>query len=142
MLIMSIIGHGRQRAMTTVHGSIPRTRPGAARRLAPAVVPDLAYTPEVARETAHLYERVARVIFPVLPWRGAASGSPSGGSSVFPVLPWRGAAGGPASQAPANALRPLDDPDAPVAGDSVDAELPGEGPEDLSGPDDDDDLPE
>jgi len=81
-------------------------------------------------------------VFPVLPWRGAASGSPSGGSSVFPVLPWRGAAGGPASQAPANALRPLDDPDAPVAGDSVDAELPGEGPEDLSGPDDDDDLPE
>ena len=34
------------------------------------------------------------------------------------------------------------DPDAPVADDPVDAELPGEGPEDLSGPDDDDDLPE
>jgi hypothetical protein len=34
------------------------------------------------------------------------------------------------------------DPDAPAAGDPVDAELPGEGPEDLSGPDDDDDLPD
>jgi hypothetical protein len=34
------------------------------------------------------------------------------------------------------------DPDMPAAGDSVDAELPGEGPESLSGPDDDDDLPE
>jgi hypothetical protein len=30
----------------------------------------------------------------------------------------------------------------PAAGDPVDAELPGEGPEDLSGPDDDDDLPD
>ena len=28
------------------------------------------------------------------------------------------------------------------AGDPVDDELPGEGPEDLSGPDDDDDLPD
>ncbi len=74
-------------------------------------------------------------VFPVLPWRGAASGSPSG-DAVFPVLPWRGAAGGP------GALKPLDDPDAPIAGDSTDAELPGEGPADLSGPDDDDDLPE
>ncbi len=35
-----------------------------------------------------------------------------------------------------------DDPDAPIAGDPVDAELPGEGPEDISGPDDDDDLPD
>ncbi len=35
-----------------------------------------------------------------------------------------------------------DDPDAPIADDPVDAELPGEGPEDLSGPDDDDDLPD
>jgi hypothetical protein len=34
------------------------------------------------------------------------------------------------------------DPDMPAAGDPVDAELPGEGPEDLSGPDDDDDLPD
>ena len=35
-----------------------------------------------------------------------------------------------------------DDPDAPIAGDPVDAELPGEGPEDLSGPEDEDDLPD
>src|SRR5262245_666493 len=34
------------------------------------------------------------------------------------------------------------DPDVPQAGDRIDDELPGEGPEDLSGPDDDDDLPE
>ena len=34
------------------------------------------------------------------------------------------------------------DPDMPEAGDPIDDELPGEGPEDLSGPDDDDDLPE
>ena len=33
--------------------------------LPPALVPDLAYTPDVARETAHLYERVARVVPPV-----------------------------------------------------------------------------
>jgi len=35
-----------------------------------------------------------------------------------------------------------DDPDTPLAKDPVDAELPGEGPEDLSGPDDDDSLPD
>jgi hypothetical protein len=35
-----------------------------------------------------------------------------------------------------------DDPDAPAAEDPVDAELPGEGPESLSGPDDDDSLPD
>jgi hypothetical protein len=34
-----------------------------------------------------------------------------------------------------------DDPDMPAASDPVDAELPGEGPESLSGPDDDDPLP-
>ena len=28
-----------------------------ARELIPATLPDLAYTPEVARETAHLYEK-------------------------------------------------------------------------------------
>ena len=33
-------------------------------------------------------------------------------------------------------------PDFPVAGDPVDNALPGQGPEDLSGPDDDDPLPE
>ena len=35
-----------------------------------------------------------------------------------------------------------DDPDTPVAEDPVDADLPGEGPENLSGPDDDDSLPD
>jgi hypothetical protein len=35
-----------------------------------------------------------------------------------------------------------DDPDTPAAEDPVDAELPGEGPENLSGPDDDDSLPD
>ena len=34
-----------------------------------------------------------------------------------------------------------DDPDTPIAGDPVDDALPGEGPEDLSGPEDEDDLP-
>jgi len=34
------------------------------------------------------------------------------------------------------------DPATPAAEDPVDAELPGEGPEDLSGPDDDDSLPD
>jgi hypothetical protein len=34
------------------------------------------------------------------------------------------------------------DPDTPAAPDPVDAQLPGEGPEDLSGPDDDDPLPD
>lgn len=35
-----------------------------------------------------------------------------------------------------------DDPDTPAAEDPVDAELPVEGPENLSGPDDDDSLPD
>jgi hypothetical protein len=35
-----------------------------------------------------------------------------------------------------------DDPDDPVANDAVDAELAGQGPEGLSGPDDDDPLPD
>lgn len=38
-------------------------------------------------------------------------------------------------------LEPLDDPDAPFAPDPIDQELPGEGPESLSGPDDEDPLP-
>ena len=42
-----------------------------ARELIPATLPDLAYTPEVARETAHLYERVSRVI-PPIEWPGFA----------------------------------------------------------------------
>jgi hypothetical protein len=36
----------------------------------------------------------------------------------------------------------LDDPDSPVNEDAVDAELPGEGPEDLSGPAGEDDEPD
>jgi hypothetical protein len=36
---------------------------------------------------------------------------------------------------------PLDDPDNPIDPDPIDEELPGEGPESLSGPDDDDPLP-
>src|SRR6476469_1090732 len=42
-----------------------------ARELIPATLPDLAYTPEVARETAHLYEKVLRVI-PPIEWPGFA----------------------------------------------------------------------
>ncbi len=38
-------------------------------------------------------------------------------------------------------LDPLDDPDLPDDPDPIDDELPGEGPESLSGPDDDDPLP-
>ena len=40
-----------------------------------------------------------------------------------------------------NELLLPDDPDMPVAGDPIDEELPGEGPESLSGSDDDDPLP-
>jgi hypothetical protein len=39
-------------------------------------------------------------------------------------------------------LESLDDPDNPSEIDPIDEELPGEGPEDLSGPDDEDPLPE
>ena len=46
------------------------------------------------------------------------------------------------SQIEGRTLDVPNDPDDPVADDPVDAELPGEGPEDLSGPDDDDPLPE
>jgi hypothetical protein len=52
-----------------------------------------------------------------------------------PILDIGGAGGGEALDVP-------NDPDTPEAGDPIDDELPGEGPEDLSGPDDDDDLPE
>jgi opacity protein-like surface antigen len=38
-------------------------------------------------------------------------------------------------------LESLDDPDDPIDPDPIDEELPGEGPESLSGPDDDDPLP-
>ena len=36
-----------------------------ARRFKPLPMPDLTYTPEIARETAHLYERVSHIIPPV-----------------------------------------------------------------------------
>ena len=39
-------------------------------------------------------------------------------------------------------LEPVDDPDDPSDPDPIDEELPGEGPEDLSGPFDEDPLPE
>jgi hypothetical protein len=48
----------------------------------------------------------------------------------------------PATGGAENQLNVPNDPDLPAAEDPVDAELPGEGPEDLSGPDDDDPLPE
>jgi hypothetical protein len=48
----------------------------------------------------------------------------------------------PGAKGGAQVLEPLNDPDAPIGGDPIDDELPGEGPEDLSGPDDDDPLPE
>jgi hypothetical protein len=44
--------------------------------------------------------------------------------------------------APNRALAAPDDPDTPQAGDPIDNALPGEGPESLSGPDDDDNLPD
>jgi hypothetical protein len=70
-------------------------------------------------------------IFPLAPYAGAEPLT----QSIFPVAPLlRGA--------PSSQLKPLDDPDAPVAGDPIDRELPGEGPEDLSGPDDDNPPPE
>jgi len=43
---------------------------------------------------------------------------------------------------PGAAPQLLDDPDAPTSEDPVDAELPGEGPEDLSGPAGEDDVPD
>ena len=51
-------------------GASPRARKPQA-VLTPSLLPDLAYTPEVARETAHLYERVSRVI-PPIEWPGFA----------------------------------------------------------------------
>ena len=51
-------------------------------------------------------------------WFGAGSGAADGSADLPP------------------------DPDFPVTGDAIDNALPGQGPEDLSGPDDDDPLPE
>src|SRR5262249_52300702 len=92
-------------------------------------------------------------IFPLAPFRRPAPVFPSAPytapAPVFPVAPLAGTTRANDSVFPvaplvlgSNQLRPLDDPDAPVAGDPIDRELPGEGPEDLSGPDDDDALPD
>jgi quinolinate synthase len=57
--------------MRSVHSVIPAKGLRAQRTVPPALLPDLAYTPEVARDTAHLYERVSRVI-PPIEWPGFA----------------------------------------------------------------------
>jgi hypothetical protein len=76
-------------------------------------------------------------IFPIAPYAAPTPVFPSAPyaapAPVFPVAPLATRGG---------QLRPLDDPDAPVAADPIDSELPGEGPEDLSGPDDSDPLPQ
>lgn len=53
--------------MATIRTSTPELEAMAQAALPPLPLPDLAYTPEVAAETAHLYERVARVI-PAIEW--------------------------------------------------------------------------
>jgi hypothetical protein len=73
------------------------------------------------------------------PFPGA---QPSGsGINVLPLLP-RPFAPGRFRLEGGAALDVPNDPDDPEADDPVDTRLPGEGPEDLSGPDDDDPLPE
>ena len=57
--------------MTRLEGGTSLGRHKAQSPLPPSLLPDLAYTPEIARETAHLYERVSRVI-PPLEWPGFA----------------------------------------------------------------------
>ena len=57
--------------MTRLQESTPISARKAETAIPPGVLPDLAYTPEVARETAHLYERVSRVI-PPIEWPGFA----------------------------------------------------------------------
>jgi len=97
---------------------------------------------EVERENGSPIFPLARLmrpapVFPSAPYTAPTPVFPSAPytapAPVFPVAPL--AVG-------SNQLRPLDDPDAPVAGGPIDRELPGEGPEDLSGPDDDNPLPE
>jgi hypothetical protein len=69
---------------------------------------------------------------------GREKNMPPEGAEIVPVRPVAPSPiiiGGEATE-------PLDDPDEPVSPDAIDAELPGEGPKDLSGPDDDDPLPE
>ena len=57
--------------MTRLHGDIMPGKRKAQAPLPPTLLPDLAYTPEVARETAQLYEKVSRVI-PPIEWPGFA----------------------------------------------------------------------
>ena len=57
--------------MATVQTGTPEWEAKAQAVLPPVFLPDLAYTPEVAAETAHLYERVKRVI-PPIEWPGLA----------------------------------------------------------------------
>ncbi len=57
--------------MATVQTGTPEWEAKGQAVLPPAFLPDLAYTPEVAAETAHLYERVKRVI-PPIEWPGFA----------------------------------------------------------------------
>ena len=57
--------------MTRLQGSAALGGRKAQMALPPTLLPDLAYTPEVARETAYLYERVSRVI-PPIEWPGFA----------------------------------------------------------------------
>jgi len=57
--------------MATVQTGSPEWEAKPQAVLPPSLLPDLAYTPEVARETAHLYERVSRVI-PPIEWPGFA----------------------------------------------------------------------
>ncbi len=57
--------------MATLQIGTPEREMKAQAALPEALLPDLAYTPEVAAETAHLYERVKRVI-PPIEWPGFA----------------------------------------------------------------------
>ncbi len=57
--------------MTRLQSGTSLGRRKAQSVLPPTLLPDLAYTPEIARETAHLYERVSRVI-PPIEWPGFA----------------------------------------------------------------------
>ena len=57
--------------MTRLQGGAFLGERKAETALPPSLLPDLAYTPQVARETAHFYERVSRVI-PPIEWPGFA----------------------------------------------------------------------
>jgi len=57
--------------MATPQIGMPEWEAKVQTALPEALLPDLAYTPEVAAETAHLYERVKRVI-PPIEWPGFA----------------------------------------------------------------------